>query len=314
MAAASRAIAERIPLVDLVLKIKDARGDVDSNAKTGDIEDQTKVTSRHKKDQTYKDSILEDPMKEGDESEETNSTEPGDNNQDMPVDDDAEKEDDLDESNPMGVAGDTTTQHLERKIEELTKLTEMISRKQNGIVFDSEEEDMEPCVKRIIDAQLLENFKIPYRELYEGRKNHRDHLSKYNRMMQTAWSRKSSLGSSSPASPWNISSSYTGPLRSTNALVGRPLVVPEPRNPYLLGVVPPTLDGYVATIFGGLYIARSTRNALKRYLNELEPDDTCNLVQSFAQRPRMMNLLVTFIEDDVKYVYSPHNDPLVIET
>uniref|UniRef100_A0A803PYY3 Uncharacterized protein n=1 Tax=Cannabis sativa TaxID=3483 RepID=A0A803PYY3_CANSA len=76
-------------------------GDVDSNAKTRDVEDPTEVTSRHKKDQTNKDSIPEDYMDEGNKSEETDSVDPEDNYQDMPIDDDAKKEGNPDESDPV---------------------------------------------------------------------------------------------------------------------------------------------------------------------------------------------------------------------
>uniref|UniRef100_A0A803PI49 Retrotransposon gag domain-containing protein n=1 Tax=Cannabis sativa TaxID=3483 RepID=A0A803PI49_CANSA len=78
------------------------------------------------------------------------------------------------------------TQCLELKVEELMKIMEKISGKQSVVVSNFEEEDTEPCVKRIIDAPLLENFRMPQIELYEGRTDPRDHLSKYNRIMQVA--------------------------------------------------------------------------------------------------------------------------------
>uniref|UniRef100_A0A803P5E8 Uncharacterized protein n=1 Tax=Cannabis sativa TaxID=3483 RepID=A0A803P5E8_CANSA len=78
------------------------------------------------------------------------------------------------------------TQHLKDKVEKLMKITEKISRKQSGAVSDSEEEDTEPCVKRIIDAPLSERFKMPRMELYEGQMDPRDHLSKYSCIMPVA--------------------------------------------------------------------------------------------------------------------------------
>uniref|UniRef100_A0A803Q5V2 Retrotransposon gag domain-containing protein n=1 Tax=Cannabis sativa TaxID=3483 RepID=A0A803Q5V2_CANSA len=63
------------------------------------------------------------------------------------------------------------------------KLMEKISKKKNGTVFDLEE-DTKPSVKIIIDAPLLECFKMPQKELYEGRTDPMDHFSKYNHTMQ----------------------------------------------------------------------------------------------------------------------------------
>uniref|UniRef100_A0A803QHW6 Reverse transcriptase zinc-binding domain-containing protein n=1 Tax=Cannabis sativa TaxID=3483 RepID=A0A803QHW6_CANSA len=77
------------------------QGDANLNAKTEDEEDPTEVTSRHKKDQADKDSIPKDPMNEDDESEETDFADPENNHQDMPVNDDAEKEGDANESDPI---------------------------------------------------------------------------------------------------------------------------------------------------------------------------------------------------------------------
>uniref|UniRef100_A0A803PT43 Uncharacterized protein n=1 Tax=Cannabis sativa TaxID=3483 RepID=A0A803PT43_CANSA len=74
------------------------KGDVDLNAKTRHGGDRNKETSHRKKDQTNKKPMLEDPMNEDNEFEETNSVDPGDNSQVRPVDDDVEKEGDLEES------------------------------------------------------------------------------------------------------------------------------------------------------------------------------------------------------------------------
>uniref|UniRef100_A0A803QBL8 Uncharacterized protein n=1 Tax=Cannabis sativa TaxID=3483 RepID=A0A803QBL8_CANSA len=81
------------------------------------------------------------------------------------------------------------TQRLKRKVEELMKITEKISRKQSCALYDSEAKETEPSVKIIIDAPLSKHFRMPQIELYEGRTDPRDHLSKYNCIMKVSKAR-----------------------------------------------------------------------------------------------------------------------------
>uniref|UniRef100_A0A803P696 Uncharacterized protein n=1 Tax=Cannabis sativa TaxID=3483 RepID=A0A803P696_CANSA len=61
---------------------------------------------------------------------------------------------------------------MEEQIATLMKLV----RKQSGALTDLEDEDPE--------APLLENFKVPQIELYDGHTNPKPHPAKYNKMMQ----------------------------------------------------------------------------------------------------------------------------------
>uniref|UniRef100_A0A803PQ20 Uncharacterized protein n=1 Tax=Cannabis sativa TaxID=3483 RepID=A0A803PQ20_CANSA len=83
----------------------------DPNAKTGDTEDPTKVTSRHKKDQHSKVQNPEDPMVEDDMSGENSFDNFEDDRQDTPKDDDqympangvVENKDNPYESDPVAI-------------------------------------------------------------------------------------------------------------------------------------------------------------------------------------------------------------------
>uniref|UniRef100_A0A803PSM8 Uncharacterized protein n=1 Tax=Cannabis sativa TaxID=3483 RepID=A0A803PSM8_CANSA len=157
---------------------------IDPNAKVGDADYQNEVTSCHK-DQVGKDTDLDTPDKlvEGNVGGKDNPDE-SDTVVSM-----AERKENHRHNNSSSQSNevDEVLQVLdERKVEELMKVAEKISRKQNGTVLDSKEEDTEPCVKRIIDASLPERFRMPQMELYKGRTDLRDHLSKYNRMMEVA--------------------------------------------------------------------------------------------------------------------------------
>ncbi|XP_062094005.1 uncharacterized protein LOC133800039 isoform X1 [Humulus lupulus] len=90
--------------------------------------------------------------------------------------------------------------------------------------------------------------------------------------------------------------------------------VPGPGTPYPSGMAPPRVDGHVATISGGPHLGGPSKNDQKCYLSELDHDqEVCALVQAPAQRPKLMNLLITFTEDDARSVHFPHHNPLVID-
>uniref|UniRef100_A0A803QHZ8 Retrotransposon gag domain-containing protein n=1 Tax=Cannabis sativa TaxID=3483 RepID=A0A803QHZ8_CANSA len=270
------------------------------------------------------------------------------------------------------------TKRLEEKITALTNLV----KKQSGALSNSEDEDLEPCVRKIAKALLLENFKMPHIRLYEGKTDSRAHLAKDNKMMQVAhvsddakclcfslsltnsmedwwkglapksidswkdlqlairkqfitardisrswfaykcsllwgemkWKRAETLsvfmakGVGYPQAPGTSVLALLAPLTlATLAFLSTRL-----RTPYPPRLAPPPMKGHVATISGGPHLVGSTRNAQKRYLREIIDGEVCALVQPPAQRPKMLNLPVTFTKNDANVCF-PHNDPLVID-
>uniref|UniRef100_A0A803QDQ9 Uncharacterized protein n=1 Tax=Cannabis sativa TaxID=3483 RepID=A0A803QDQ9_CANSA len=109
------------------------------------------------------------------------------------------------------------------------------------------------------------------------------------------------------------------PITSLHALLTRPtpawvaLLASRQETPYPSRIALLPVDRHVVNIFGGSHLAESTRNAKKRYLKEVEEGEMCALVQSPTQRPRMMNLPITFTNEDAQNVHFPHNDSLVID-
>uniref|UniRef100_A0A803NJR1 Uncharacterized protein n=1 Tax=Cannabis sativa TaxID=3483 RepID=A0A803NJR1_CANSA len=118
------------------------KGNFDPNAKMGDAKYPTDATSCHKKDQTNKDSIPEDRIKEGNELKETDYAHPNDNNQDMHVDDDVEKEGDPDESDPV-----VTMARKLKETEDKLSLQEQFS-----LLMHEKMERMEAVIKALTTA------------------------------------------------------------------------------------------------------------------------------------------------------------------
>ena len=79
--------------------------------------------------------------------------------------------------------------------------------------------------------------------------------------------------------------------------------------------MPPPIEGAdIVTISGGPHPAGTSRNAQKRYVNELKTSDGSPHVPE-ARAPkqqRVESLPITFTEEDASHVQFPHHDPLVI--
>uniref|UniRef100_A0A803PY20 Uncharacterized protein n=1 Tax=Cannabis sativa TaxID=3483 RepID=A0A803PY20_CANSA len=56
---------------------------------------------------------------------------------------------------------DDNTRRLKDQIFVLTKIMDQLVRKESGTVFDSDDEDLEPCIKRILEALLPARFCMP---------------------------------------------------------------------------------------------------------------------------------------------------------
>ncbi|XP_062086433.1 uncharacterized protein LOC133792541 [Humulus lupulus] len=104
-------------------------------------------------------------------------------------------------------------------------------------------------------------------------------------------------------------------VQGAQAPQGAPIVqAPRPEMPFPSETAPPRVDGHITTISGGPHLGGPSRNDKKRYLSEIDHDqEVCALVQTPAQRPKLMNLPITFTEEDAWNVHFLHHDPLVID-
>uniref|UniRef100_A0A803QIJ3 Uncharacterized protein n=1 Tax=Cannabis sativa TaxID=3483 RepID=A0A803QIJ3_CANSA len=78
----------------------------------------------------------------------------------------------------------------------------------------------------------------------------------------------------------NSSAGYSRGKRGVPA--GVALLTLGPGTPYPSGIALPPVDGHVIIILGGPHLSRSTRNAQKRYLKEVEEGEMSELVWSLA--------------------------------
>ena len=79
--------------------------------------------------------------------------------------------------------------------------------------------------------------------------------------------------------------------------------------------MPPLIEGDdIVTIAGGPHLADSSRNALKRYINELKTHDESPHMPELRdpKSQRVESQPVTFTEEDASHVKFSHNDPLVV--
>ncbi|XP_062113092.1 uncharacterized protein LOC133824244 [Humulus lupulus] len=89
---------------------------------------------------------------------------------------------------------------------------------------------------------------------------------------------------------------------------------PGPEMPYPPETAPLQVDGHIATISGGPHLGGPSQNDQKRYLSKLDHNhEVCALIQTLAQHPKLINLLITFTEEDARNVHFSHHDPLVID-
>uniref|UniRef100_A0A803NJJ9 Uncharacterized protein n=1 Tax=Cannabis sativa TaxID=3483 RepID=A0A803NJJ9_CANSA len=173
------------------------------------------------------------------------------------------------------------------QVEQLMKITEKISRKQSCVMSNSEEEDTEPCVKRIIDTPFPDHFRMPQMELIDPqlerstgdvpetvivakaydleassltsiKQQQGETLKKYIQRQAVTHGQLFVLeqqGAINP--PQGVGNPQLPGIQAPNAqvLLGTQtapttivVVAPNPKNPYPLGIALPALDNHVATI------------------------------------------------------------------
>ncbi|XP_062119175.1 uncharacterized protein LOC133832916 [Humulus lupulus] len=119
-----------------------------------------------------------------------------------------------------------------------------------------------------------------------------------------------------PGAPWLYQPPQGGYAPSSGAQAPQAAPIVQTHGPGMLyppGTTPPRVDGHVATISGGPRLGGPSRYDHKRYLSELDHDhEVCALVQTPTKRLKLMNLPITFMEEDARNVHFPNHDPLVI--